>query len=90
MEAVIFTLIGRRKEALVAESAEFQPFDLHALSRSIHNYPNVWRQTKVMDFIKFFYDFILVTLTTALVLVPHALDTHCTLREQKKAKQAEG
>jgi hypothetical protein len=43
-----------------------------------------------MDFIKFFYDFILVTLTTALVLVPHALDTHCTLREQKKAKQAEG
>ena len=33
MEAVIFTLIGRGKEALVPESAEFQPFDLQALSR---------------------------------------------------------
>ena len=34
MEAVIFTLIGRRKETFVPESAEFQPFDLQALSRS--------------------------------------------------------
>ena len=34
MEAVIFTLIGRRKEMFVPESAEFQPFDLLALSRS--------------------------------------------------------
>jgi hypothetical protein len=34
MEAVIFTLIGRRKETFVPESAELQPFDLQALSRS--------------------------------------------------------
>jgi hypothetical protein len=34
MEAVAFTLIGRRKEAIVPESAEFQPFDWQALSRS--------------------------------------------------------
>jgi hypothetical protein len=34
MEAVALTLIGRRKEALVPESAEFQLFDLQALSRS--------------------------------------------------------
>ena len=34
MEAVAFTLIGTRKEALVRELAEFQPFDLQALSRS--------------------------------------------------------
>ena len=31
MEAVIFTLIGTRKETFVPESAEFQPFDLRAL-----------------------------------------------------------
>jgi hypothetical protein len=34
MEAVAFTLIGTRKEALVPELAEFQPFDLQVLSRS--------------------------------------------------------
>jgi hypothetical protein len=34
MEAVAFTLIGTRKEALVPEFAEFQSFDLQALSRS--------------------------------------------------------
>jgi hypothetical protein len=34
MEAVIFTLIGKRSEALVSESAEFQPFDLRALRHS--------------------------------------------------------
>ena len=31
MEAVIFTLIGTRKETLVPAAAEFQPFDLRAL-----------------------------------------------------------
>ena len=31
MEAVVFSLIGRRKETFVPESAEFQPFDLRAL-----------------------------------------------------------
>ena len=34
MEAVIFTLIGTRKETLFPESAEFQPFDLRALRHS--------------------------------------------------------
>jgi hypothetical protein len=34
MEAVIFTLIGKRSETLVPESAEFQPFDLRALRHS--------------------------------------------------------
>ena len=34
MEAVIFTLIGTRKETLVPESAEFRPFDLRALRHS--------------------------------------------------------
>ena len=34
MEAVAFTLIGTRKEALVPELAEFRPFDLQALNRS--------------------------------------------------------
>jgi hypothetical protein len=34
MEAVALTLIGRRKEAHVPETAEFQPLDLHALGRS--------------------------------------------------------
>jgi hypothetical protein len=33
MEAVIFTLIGTRKEKFVPES-EFQPFDLRALTHS--------------------------------------------------------
>ena len=34
MEAVIFTLIGTRKETFVPESAEFQPFDLRAMRHS--------------------------------------------------------
>ena len=34
MEAVIFTLIGTRKETLVPKSAEFRPFDLRALRHS--------------------------------------------------------
>jgi hypothetical protein len=39
MEAVIFTLIGKRNghmqhETFVPESAEFQPFDLRALRHS--------------------------------------------------------
>ena len=34
MEAVIFTLIGTRKETFVPESAEFQLFDLGALRHS--------------------------------------------------------
>ena len=34
MEAVIFTLIGKRSETLVPESTEFQPFDLRALRHS--------------------------------------------------------
>ena len=34
MEAVIFTLIGTRKEKFVPESAEIQPFDLRALRHS--------------------------------------------------------
>ena len=34
MEAVIFTLIGTRKETFVPESAEFQSFDLRALRHS--------------------------------------------------------
>jgi hypothetical protein len=34
MEAVAFTLISARKEALVSELAEFRPFDLQALSPS--------------------------------------------------------
>jgi hypothetical protein len=34
MEAVIFTLVGTRKEKLIPESAEFHPFDLRPLTRS--------------------------------------------------------
>jgi hypothetical protein len=34
MEAVAFTLIGTRQEALVPELAESQPFDWQVLSRS--------------------------------------------------------
>jgi hypothetical protein len=34
MEAVIFTLIGARKETFVPESAEFPEFDLRALRHS--------------------------------------------------------
>ena len=34
MEAVVFTQIHTRKEAAVPELAEFQPFDLQALSCS--------------------------------------------------------
>ena len=34
MEAVIFTLIGTRKETFVPESTGFQPFDLRALRHS--------------------------------------------------------
>jgi hypothetical protein len=34
MEAVIFTLIGTRKETFVPESAEFQEFDFRALRHS--------------------------------------------------------
>jgi hypothetical protein len=40
MEAVIFTLIGTRKETLVPESAEFQPFDLRALRHSYNTKDN--------------------------------------------------
>jgi len=36
MEAVIFTLIGARKERFVPESAEFQLFDLGALRHSFN------------------------------------------------------
>jgi hypothetical protein len=34
METVAFTLIGRGKERLVREVAEFRPFDLQALRHS--------------------------------------------------------
>ena len=34
MEAVIFTLIGARKETFVPELPEFRPFDLRALRDS--------------------------------------------------------
>jgi hypothetical protein len=34
METVAFTLIGRWKETLVPEAAEFRPFDLQALRHS--------------------------------------------------------
>jgi hypothetical protein len=34
MEAIIFTLIGMRKEKFVSESAEFRPFDLRALTHT--------------------------------------------------------
>jgi hypothetical protein len=34
MEAVPFTLIGKRKETVVPEPAEFHPFDLRALKDS--------------------------------------------------------
>jgi hypothetical protein len=34
MEAIAFTLIGRRKETFVPEAAEFRPFDLPALRQS--------------------------------------------------------
>jgi hypothetical protein len=34
MEAVIFTLVGTRKERFVPESAAFPPFDLRALTHS--------------------------------------------------------
>ena len=40
MEAVIFTLIGTRKETFVPESAEFQPFDLEALRHSYNTKDN--------------------------------------------------
>jgi hypothetical protein len=43
METVAFTLIGRRKEGLVPEPAEFQPFDLRELRHSYNaedNSPN--------------------------------------------------
>jgi hypothetical protein len=36
MEAVIFTLIGTRKEISVPEPAEFRPFDLRTL-RHLYN-----------------------------------------------------
>jgi hypothetical protein len=40
MEAVIFTLIGTRKEMFVPESAEFQPFNLRALRHSYNTEDN--------------------------------------------------
>ncbi|HEY0791639.1 MAG TPA: hypothetical protein VGD78_11295 [Chthoniobacterales bacterium] len=41
-----------------------------------------------MDLAKFISDFSVVTLTTALVLAPRALDTYWAIREEKKAEQA--
>jgi hypothetical protein len=40
MEAVVFSLIGKRKEPLVPEPAEFQPFDLRALRHSYNAVDN--------------------------------------------------
>jgi hypothetical protein len=53
MEAVIFTLIGTRKETLAPELAEFQPFDLGALRHSYNaednslSRPSNWKKSFV-------------------------------------------
>jgi hypothetical protein len=45
MEAVSFTLIGKRKETIVPEPSEFQPFDLRALRDSYNAEENSTSRT---------------------------------------------